>query len=86
MSNRPPRCPFCSNTDLAPKGKINWSCVGSLGCGAFWDPNVILAPPIRADRGEGLEIERPKPRRNPLLRASKRPLRRPPARGIFSAA
>lgn len=84
MADRPTRCPFCSNTDLAPAGKVNWSCVGSLGCGATWDPRVVVAPPPRPARPE--EEERERPRKPVAIRAKRRALRRGPGIRLFPAA
>ncbi len=76
MSERPPRCPFCANTDLAPLDSVRWICIGSLGCGGAWDPAVVVAPPPRAARVD--EAERPSPRRHLRVRAKRRLRRRRP--------
>ena len=76
MSNRPSRCPFCGNTDLAPADDVRWSCVGSLGCGGAWDPAAVVATPPRPERVE--EGEGDRPRRDIRLRARRRLLRRRP--------
>lgn len=66
MSERPTRCPFCSNTDLVRADDIRWSCVGSLGCGGFWDPAVVTAAPPRVEHIEE-EPRRPRPHTRPTL-------------------
>ncbi len=76
MSERPRRCPFCANTDLAPLDPVRWTCIGSLGCGGVWDPAVLVAPPPRVERTE--EPELPRSRRDVRLRARRRLLRRRP--------
>jgi len=78
MSDRPERCPFCANTDLAPADPVRWSCIGSLGCGGVWDPAVLVAAPPRADRRPEAGAE--EPRRRPKVRAGHRVLRRRPVR------
>jgi hypothetical protein len=78
MTERPARCPFCSNTDLLRVDDIRWSCVGSLGCGGVWDPTVIVAAPPRLDRAEEPETERPRPALP--LRPTRKLLRRRPFR------
>ncbi len=75
MNERPPRCPFCANTDLAPVDAIRWTCIGSLGCGGVWDPAVTVAPPPRTERAEESETPRARALR---LRAKRRLLRRRP--------
>lgn len=76
MIERPPRCPFCANTDLARVDSVHWSCVGSLGCGGVWDPAVVVAPPPRAERVDEADVKRS--RREMRLRAKRRLLRRRP--------
>ena len=76
MTERPARCPFCSNTDLVRADDIRWSCVGSLGCGGAWDPAVIVAAPPRLDRAEDEETERPRARPTLPLRPAGKLLRR----------
>lgn len=75
MSERPQRCPFCSNTILLPIDEARWSCVGTLGCGGVWDPAVVKAAPPRIEREEEESPARPLG-----LRSAHRLLRRKPLR------